>query len=305
MAAPINFPWPQTQDQLQRMSQELNDRLIHFDRTCQKLRGPALLASFLVISSLIVISGACLCLALPGVNVIQNVILPGVLPGCLGILLSIPFIIRSVKLTKEKTALFENELYPRFQAILNSALFDEAPRQIKYLEDYVLRGGNLRVYQDFWRTIFTKAIKEYGEQKKEISKRLDEVKEGRKKQIEEAANKALSEAQPAERDEIHRKATAEIEAIDAEDKQIEEEDKRKAAINKQTQEAIKEAIRAAPQMIDAFAANAKAEKDAIDAREQNVDQIAKRRLSARTAAIRDALTNLMQSEHKPKIVYSA
>src|ERR1700722_11073834 len=100
MAAPVTFPRPTHNNELRAMSQDVNDQLIHYHAACEKLRCPTLLASFLVISSLIVISASCFCLALPGVNVITHVILPGVLPGSVAIALSIPFIIKSVKLTK-------------------------------------------------------------------------------------------------------------------------------------------------------------------------------------------------------------
>jgi len=59
-------------------------------------------ASFLMIGALIVIGCACLCLTLPGVNVINNVILPGVLPGTGAIVLSIPFIVYAVRKSREK-----------------------------------------------------------------------------------------------------------------------------------------------------------------------------------------------------------
>jgi len=58
-------------------------------------------ASFLILGALIVIGCASLCLTLPGVNVINNVILPGVLPGSGALLLSIPFVIDGVRKSKE------------------------------------------------------------------------------------------------------------------------------------------------------------------------------------------------------------
>lgn len=54
-------------------------------------------ASFLLIGALIVITCSCLCLALPGVNVLTDVIARGVVPGLCGIILSIPFICIAVK----------------------------------------------------------------------------------------------------------------------------------------------------------------------------------------------------------------
>jgi hypothetical protein len=81
-------------------------------------------ASFLLIGALIVITCACLCLMLPGINVIQHVILRGVVPALCAIVLSIPFIILAVcrngeikRLREEQTrsmvAIMENHDVPR------------------------------------------------------------------------------------------------------------------------------------------------------------------------------------------------
>jgi hypothetical protein len=59
-------------------------------------------ASFLMIGALIVIKCACLCLMLPGINVVNNVIFPGILPCTGAIVLSIPFIVYSVRRSREK-----------------------------------------------------------------------------------------------------------------------------------------------------------------------------------------------------------
>ncbi|MCC5831774.1 MAG: hypothetical protein JJU12_01865 [Chlamydiales bacterium] len=61
-------------------------------------------ASFLIIGALIVIGSACLCLTLPGVNVVSNVIAPGVLPGSGALLLSTKFIVYSVRKSRKKNA---------------------------------------------------------------------------------------------------------------------------------------------------------------------------------------------------------
>ncbi|NGX61199.1 MAG: hypothetical protein K940chlam9_00682 [Chlamydiae bacterium] len=61
-------------------------------------------ASTLIICAVIVIGCASLCLTLPGVNAMQQVVLPGILPGAGGILLATPFIILAVKKTREKNA---------------------------------------------------------------------------------------------------------------------------------------------------------------------------------------------------------
>lgn len=202
MAAPVTFPRPTNEDELRAMSQELNDQLIYFHRACSELRCPALLASFLVISSLIVISASCVCLALPGVNVITHVILPGVLPGGVAIALSIPFIIKSVKLTKVKTTLFDTQLYPRIKTIFDSAMFDQADKnqKVTFIETYLIRDAQPRVRQDFWRTVCTKVMKEYTEAKKAIDKRVEEGRAPIDQRIAAAtteAEKAAFEAQEA------------------------------------------------------------------------------------------------------------
>lgn len=73
-----------------------------FKKTACRIGCSAAAASFLVIGALIIISAACLCLSLPGVNVVNNVILPGVLPGSGALLLSIPFIVYTVHKVEEK-----------------------------------------------------------------------------------------------------------------------------------------------------------------------------------------------------------
>ena len=62
-------------------------------------------ASFLLIGALIVITCGCLCLMLPGVNVVNHVILPAVAPGLIAILISIPLIIASVRRSRDKNIL--------------------------------------------------------------------------------------------------------------------------------------------------------------------------------------------------------
>lgn len=64
-------------------------------------------AVVLMTLSCIVIFSAGMCLNLPGVNVLRNVIYPGVIPGSIGIGLSIPFIIFTVKSSQEKKVLFQ------------------------------------------------------------------------------------------------------------------------------------------------------------------------------------------------------
>lgn len=61
-------------------------------------------ASILLIPGLIVIVSSCLCLTLPGVNVIRQVVLPGVLPGTGAVLLSIPLWVATFRYGQKKTA---------------------------------------------------------------------------------------------------------------------------------------------------------------------------------------------------------
>jgi hypothetical protein len=62
-------------------------------------------ASFLLTGALIVIGCGCLCLMLPGINVLNAVLLPAVLPGILGIIGAIPFILLAVKHNRAKNDL--------------------------------------------------------------------------------------------------------------------------------------------------------------------------------------------------------
>ncbi len=73
-----------------------------FDKSTSLLTCSTIAATFLVIGALIVIYSTSLFLTLPGVNVMYHVILPGTLPGCGALALSIPFIVYSVKKSREK-----------------------------------------------------------------------------------------------------------------------------------------------------------------------------------------------------------
>ncbi len=67
-------------------------------------------ASFLLIGALIIITGGCLCLMLPGINVVNHIILPAVVPGLCAIILSIPLIILAVRLSRDKNAIREQKI---------------------------------------------------------------------------------------------------------------------------------------------------------------------------------------------------
>jgi len=59
-------------------------------------------AAFLLVGALIVITCGCLCLMLPGVNVVNHVILRAVVPGIFGILISLPLILFAVRNSLDK-----------------------------------------------------------------------------------------------------------------------------------------------------------------------------------------------------------
>ena len=67
-------------------------------------------ASFLLTGALIIITCGCLCLMLPGINVVNHVILPAVVPGLCAIVLSIPLILMAVRFSKEKNAIREQKI---------------------------------------------------------------------------------------------------------------------------------------------------------------------------------------------------
>lgn len=58
-------------------------------------------ASFLVMGALIVIGCSLCCLALPGINVITQILVPAILPSICAIAIAVPLIIYNVKVYKE------------------------------------------------------------------------------------------------------------------------------------------------------------------------------------------------------------
>src|SRR5262245_18644647 len=78
-------------------SQELKKLGENFDYKTKLAGCSSAAATFLLIGALIVITCGCLCLMLPGVNVISHVILRAVVPGSLAIVVSIPFILLTVR----------------------------------------------------------------------------------------------------------------------------------------------------------------------------------------------------------------
>ena len=67
-------------------------------------------ASFLLIGALIIITCGCLCLMLPGINVVNHVILPAVVPGLCAIVLSVPLILLAIRSSREKNTLREKKI---------------------------------------------------------------------------------------------------------------------------------------------------------------------------------------------------
>jgi hypothetical protein len=185
MAAPIQPP--RNNAELIALRDQLDGAHNRFLAKSSEVRVPACLMSFLLIGSFIVIGSSCFCLGLPGVNVVRDVILRGVLPGGCGILLSIPCIIKTVKLSKEKTRIYDDEVFPLVKAILKGRLIDDvAGSKILFIENNLMYRGGLpsRDYQDYFRTVLTQASKYCTDRKKEhphqgprYQLRLDAIKD--------------------------------------------------------------------------------------------------------------------------------
>lgn len=143
-------------------------------------------ACFLAIGALIVITCGCICLTLPGINVISSVILPAVIPGAAALTLSIPFIVLSVKYARAKNAAraviiekiikkiyadIQDNQIPLWQTIKGEPEKDTTKRiakvskkHVKYLKDNFLNDSWDKGYQ-------TKLMADL---KKEVSKRFTE-----------------------------------------------------------------------------------------------------------------------------------
>lgn len=91
----------------------------------KKLRCPVTIVAFLALAALIVITSSCTTLILPGVNVVNHVILPGVLPGLCALLLSVPFLVKAYRISVAKTKIFEKDLYPLVQKIFRSSAIED------------------------------------------------------------------------------------------------------------------------------------------------------------------------------------
>lgn len=67
-------------------------------------------AAFLLIGALVVIGCSALCLTLPGVNALSDIILPAFVPGGAAFILAIPAIVIAVKKNRKKEALRKDAL---------------------------------------------------------------------------------------------------------------------------------------------------------------------------------------------------
>lgn len=91
--------------------QELKELNEAFDQKVKLIAYSAAAASFLLIGALIVIGCSCLCLTLPGVNVINDVVLKAIVPSFFAILLSIPLILLAVKYNMDKNFIREQKIH--------------------------------------------------------------------------------------------------------------------------------------------------------------------------------------------------
>ncbi len=160
---------PQNRDELMVVSANVHKHHVDFQALVSRLRLPTTVASLVVIVALIVIVSASFCLALPGVNVMRDVVGPALIPAIICLLATIPVIVKCVKLSREKTRIFETFLYPQVREILGSRLFDDARQKVSFVEKYILTQHHPRHYQAFYAELFTKVFKEYTEAKKGVA----------------------------------------------------------------------------------------------------------------------------------------
>ncbi|MCH9625217.1 MAG: hypothetical protein S4CHLAM123_03870 [Chlamydiales bacterium] len=119
-------------------------------------------AAFLLTGALIVIACGCLCLTLPGVNVLNAVIFPAVLPGCCAIAATIPLILISLKAAKHKKNLRE-QLVEQIITLLDEY---EVPRfatkkdQSKFIIKNFLKKGWTKEYRNTLITDIKERLKD-------------------------------------------------------------------------------------------------------------------------------------------------
>lgn len=114
-----------------------------YDKQYSKLLPRAFTATLsgalLLTLSLTVIFSASLCLVLPGVNVINNVILPGLLPGSIGLLLSLPCFL-AMYLLHQKMGRVRTPWLEKYETYIHTTPINE-PDEKKRIEkraDYIL-----------------------------------------------------------------------------------------------------------------------------------------------------------------------
>ncbi len=135
-----------------------------------KLTGCCVIAaSFLIIGALIVIGCSCLCLTLPGINAINDVILPAVVPSLLAIIVSIPFILLSVQYNRDKNYIRE----PMIERMIN--LLDEygIPEQSRKVRVKFILNNFLKEHwaKNYRSEILTDIKKRLGKEKEDRNSR--------------------------------------------------------------------------------------------------------------------------------------
>lgn len=115
----------------------LNNHHISFGRKVSVVKKTAVSGVFILILSLITILCASLCLTLPDINVFKTVILPGVLPGSVGILTSIPLLVVGVKNSISASAIRKAWLKEIQEIIQSSGIedFQEEERKITFIKE--------------------------------------------------------------------------------------------------------------------------------------------------------------------------
>jgi len=103
-------------------------------------------ASFLFVGALIVITNSCLCLTLPGINVMTDVVIKGILPASGGILLSIPLIVYGIISRREQNEIRTNHAttllgYINTYDVINLSKDTKPNEQIRFVLVNFLKWG--------------------------------------------------------------------------------------------------------------------------------------------------------------------
>jgi hypothetical protein len=94
-------------------------------------------AAFLLIGALIVIGCSSLCIMLPGVNVITQIVFPAIIPSSFAIVFSIPLILIAVKSAEDATFIREEMVMDMMMKYLNK--YDVALLKGSMRRDFILR----------------------------------------------------------------------------------------------------------------------------------------------------------------------